>query len=125
MRRRQKGAGAGRWFLLGFLFLLLCGGLVAASAVGWVYRTASSAPPLSSLKQKNPGSLTEVLAADGTRLGFIQNDDLVTPVPANDMPKVLQEATVPNRGQALLQAHGLGLQGIIRAAVKNATEHKT
>jgi penicillin-binding protein 1A len=83
IRRRRRGAGPGRYVLLGFLVLLLCGALATATAIGWVVRTANSAKPLSSLTPTNPGSLTEVFAADGTRLGFIQNDDLVTPVAAS------------------------------------------
>jgi penicillin-binding protein 1A len=111
--------------LLGFLVVLMGAAIAGAAAIGWVYKTAASAPPLSSLKQRNPGSLTEVFAADGTRLGFIQSDDLVTPVPANEMPKALQQATVAIEDQRFYKHKGVDYEGIIRAAVKNATEHKT
>jgi penicillin-binding protein 1A len=125
MRRRRKGAGSGRWLMLGLLFLLSCGMIAGASALGWIYRTAASAPPLSSLKQKNPGSLSEVFASDGTRLGFIQNDDLVTPVPAKNFPKVLNDATVAIEDQRFYKHKGVDYEGIIRAAIKNAKSHKT
>ena len=102
------------------------GSVVAGAAVTWVLRTANSAPALSSYKQKNPGSLTEVFASDGkTRLGFIQSDDLVQPVAASQIPKVLKEATVAIEDERFYKHKGVDYEGIIRAAVKNATEHKT
>ena len=58
MRRRRKGAGPGRYFLLAFLVVLLAGALVASAAVGWVVKTANSAKPLSTYTPRNPGSLT-------------------------------------------------------------------
>jgi penicillin-binding protein 1A len=125
IRRRHRGAGPGRYVLLGFLVVLLCAALVGATVVGWVFRTASSAPPLSSLKQRNVGSLSEVFASDGTRLGFIQADDLVQNVPASDMPDVLRQATIAIEDQRFYKHTGVDYEGIIRAAVKNATSHKT
>jgi penicillin-binding protein 1A len=107
------------------LFVLVCAGIAGGTAVSWVYRTAASAPPLSSLKQKNPGALSEVFAADGTRLGFIQSDDLVTPVASNQFPKVLQDATVAIEDQRFYKHKGVDYEGIIRAAIKNAKSHET
>src|SRR3954454_23707519 len=124
MRRRRRGGGAGRWFLLGFVLLLLTGGIAGAAAAGWVYKAASEAPQLSTLKKRNPGALTEVLAADGTRLGWIQNDDLVRPVAANRLPKVLKDATIAIEDQRFYKHKGVDYEGIVRAAVKNATSHK-
>src|SRR4051794_28016229 len=126
LRRRKRTPHPGRWILLILCFVLLCAGLAGGTAVSWVYRTAASAPPLSSLKQKNPGALSEVFAADGkTRLGFIQNDDLVTPVASNDFPKVLQNATVAIEDQRFYKHKGVDYEGIVRAAIKNAKSHKT
>jgi penicillin-binding protein 1A len=123
-RRRRGGAGVGKWFLLGFILLLLCGVLAAAAGAGWIYRTASEAPDLSTLKIRNPGSLSEVFAADGTRLGFIQNDDLVTPVASGDFPQNLKDATVAIEDERFYKHKGVDYEGIVRAAVKNAKEHK-
>ncbi len=55
MRRRQQGAGAGRWVLLGVLVLLLCAACAVAGAVTWVLRAANSAPALSTLQTAQPG----------------------------------------------------------------------
>jgi penicillin-binding protein 1A len=126
MRRRRKGAGAGRWILLGCLVVLLSIGVAAASAVTWVLRAANSAPALSTLKQRNVGNLSEVFASDGkTRLGFIQSDDLVQQVASNQFPEVLEEATVAIEDERFYEHKGVDYEGIIRAAVKNATQHKT
>src|SRR3954471_22410389 len=95
MRRRKRAAHPGRWILLLILFVLLCAGIAGGTAVSWVYRSAAAAPPLSSLKHKNPGALSEDFAADGkTRLRFIQNDALVTPVAPDQFPKLLHAAAV-------------------------------
>jgi penicillin-binding protein 1A len=125
-RRRRRGAGPGRYFLLAFLFLLLCGTLTGAAAGGWVFRTATSAPPLSSLTLRDPGGLSVVFAADGkTRLGFIQSDDLVTQVSTKDIPDVLKEATVAIEDERFYDHKGVDYEGIVRAAVKNATSKET
>src|SRR3954449_587699 len=126
MRRRQTGAHYGRWILLAVLVVLLAGAGAAGAAVTWVLRTANSAPALSSYVPKNPGSLSEVFASDGkTRLGYIQSDDLVQPVAASQFPKVLNEATVAIEDERFYKHKGVDYEGIIRAAIKNATEHKT
>jgi penicillin-binding protein 1A len=122
MRRRRRGAGPGRYFLLAFLVLLLSGGVIAGAAVGWVVKTANSAKPLSEFTPRNLGALTEVYAADGkTRLGFIQNDDLVRPIAINELPDVLKQATVAIEDERFYKHRGVDYEGIIRAAVKNAT----
>ena len=123
--RRSRGPQWARFLFAGMLVVLL-GGLAAVGVVAaWVYKTASSAPPLTSLKQRNPGSLTEVFAADGTRLGFIQADDLVQPVNSQSIPESLKRATVAIEDQRFYNHQGVDYEGIIRAAYKNFTEHKT
>src|SRR4051794_2332128 len=126
MRRRHRGAHYGRWIVLAAVVVLLIGAAAAGAAVTWVLRTANSAPALSSYVPKNPGSLSEVFASDGkTRLGYIQSDDLVQPVAASQFPKVLNEATVAIEDERFYKHKGVDYEGIIRAAIKNATEHKT
>jgi penicillin-binding protein 1A len=126
MRRRQRGAHYGRWVLLAVFVVLLAGAGAAGAAVTWVLRTANSAPALSTYVPKNPGALSEVFASDGkTRLGYIQSDDLVQPVASKDFPTVLKQATVAIEDERFYKHKGVDYEGIIRAAVKNATEHKT
>ncbi len=102
--------------------VLLCGASIAGAGVTWVLRTANSAHALSTYTPRNPGSLTEVFASDGkTRLGWIQNDDLVRPVPSSSFPDVLKQATVAIEDERFYKHKGVDYEGIIRAAVKNAT----
>ena len=124
-RRRRSGGGASRWFLLGFLLLILGGVGVAAAAAGWVIRTANDGPTLSTYTPRDPGGLTKVLASDGTRLGFIQNDDLIETAAAKDFPEVLNQATVAIEDERFYKHTGVDYEGIIRAAYLNATSENT
>ncbi len=86
---------------------------------------ASSAPPLDSLKPRELGSQSEVRAADGTRLGFIQSNELRRPVLGNQIPKSLKDATVAIEDERYYHHKGVDYAGIVRAAVKNLSSHKT
>jgi penicillin-binding protein 1A len=102
--------------------LIAIGGL---SVVGWVVATAATAPEFSSLKERDPGSNTEVLAADGTRLGFIQADELSRPVTGEKLPKLLKDATVAIEDERFYRHQGVDYEGIIRAAVENFASRET
>ncbi len=100
-------------------------GIAGLSVVGWVVSTAASAPAITTLKERNPGSNTEVLAADGTRLGFISADELSRPVSGDDLPKVLRDATVAIEDERFYKHKGVDYEGIVRAAVKNFLNRET
>jgi penicillin-binding protein 1A len=100
-------------------------GIAGLSVVGWVVSTAASAPSISSLKERDPGANTEVLAADGTRLGFISADELSRPVSGDELPKVLKDATVAIEDERFYRHKGVDYEGVIRAAVKNFANKKT
>jgi penicillin-binding protein 1A len=107
------------------MVVLILVGVAGLSVVGWVVSTAASAPQLSALKERDPGASTEVIAADGTRLGFISADYLSRPVSMDRMPKTLQEATVAIEDERFYKHKGVDYEGIIRAAVKNFIKKKT
>ena len=86
---------------------------------------AASAPSLSSLKERDPGSNSEVLAADGSRLGFIQAYELRLPAAGNEFPKVLKDATVAIEDRRFYQHDGVDYEGVIRAGVQNLVNQKT
>ena len=75
LRRTHRG-GPRNKALLGLMVVVMVAGIGALAAVGYVVSIAASAPSLSSLKERDPGSNSEVLAADGSRLGFIQASEL-------------------------------------------------
>ncbi|MBE2317047.1 transglycosylase domain-containing protein [Solirubrobacter sp. CPCC 204708] len=110
---------------MAFLLLILLGVGTGLAAAGWVVRTANDGPELSTYTPRNPGGLTKVLAADGTRLGFIQNDELIEEVEAKDFPEVLNQATVAIEDERFYKHTGVDYEGIIRAAYTNATSENT
>src|SRR3954447_19446495 len=92
--RRRHGGGARNKALLAVLVVLTVVGMGGIAAVGYVVSIAASAPSLSSLKERDPGSNSEGLAADGSGLGFIQASELPLPAEGNEFPKLLKDATV-------------------------------
>jgi penicillin-binding protein 1A len=125
IRRRRRRSGGHKVLLSAVLVVIAVAGIIGGTLVGWVVNTAASAPPLASLKERNVGANTEILAADGTRLGFLQANDLSQPVAGKELPKVLKQATVAIEDQRFFEHKGVDYEGIIRAAVKNFVSHKT
>ena len=107
------------------MIVLIVIGIGGLSVVGWVVAVAASSPELSSLKPRDPGSNTEVLAADGTRLGFISADDLSRPVPGRRLPKVLRDATIAIEDERFYRHQGVDYESIVRAAVENFASRET
>jgi penicillin-binding protein 1A len=99
--------------------------LGAIGAVGYVFRTAHEETSLRQLKPIINGASSQVIAADGTRLGYIQSDELRSPVPSNQIPASLRNATVAIEDQRFYQHHGVDYTGIFRAAVKDITSGQT
>jgi penicillin-binding protein 1A len=93
--------------------------LGAVVAIGYVLSVAQSAPGLDSLAPKLAGASSQVFAANGTRLGFIQSDVLRSPITTAQMPKVLRNATVAIEDQRFYKNDGVDLTGIFRSAVKD------
>jgi penicillin-binding protein 1A len=91
------------------------------AAVGYVLSVARSAPAIRTLHPILGGGSSQVFAADGTRLGFIQSDELRTPVSWGEIPGDLKNATVAIEDQRFYQNNGVDLTGIFRAAVKDIT----
>jgi penicillin-binding protein 1A len=120
-RRRHNRAGPTRFLLAGggVLVLALIVGVVAA--VGYVLHIADGAPQIAKLHQIIGGGSSQVYAADGTRLGFIQSDQLRTPVSWNEIPADLRNATVAIEDQRFYKNNGVDVTGIFRAAVKDVT----
>jgi len=97
-------------------------GVVAA--VAYVLNVAQSAPAIGSLHPIIGGGSSQVYAADGTRLGFIQADELRTPITWSQIPANLRNATVAIEDQRFYKNNGIDLTGIFRAAVKDVTHGK-
>ncbi len=123
-RRRHNRAGPTRFLLIGGGVIVtgLIVGVIAA--VGYVLNVAQSAPAIGSLHPIIDGGSSQVYAADGTRLGFIQSDQLRSPVKWNEIPANLRNATVAIEDQRFYKNNGIDLTGIFRAAVKDVTHGK-
>ena len=123
-RRRQHGGGLAKALLAGAVvgIVAILGGL---SLVLYVVHVAATAPPLASLKPKEPGENSIVYAADGQRLGVIQADELRRHVQGDQCPEVFREATVAIEDQRFYKHKGVDYEGVVRAAVKTASKGET
>src|SRR3954451_14633891 len=120
-RRRQRGGGASSKALLAASVVGIACILAGLSLVLSAGPAASRAPPLASLKAKEPGENSIVYAADGQRLGVIQADGLRRHVHGAHGPTALQHATVAIEDQRFYKHKGVDYEGVVRAAVKNVT----
>ena len=124
-RRRRHKSRMPRVLIGSTLALVVACGIAGGAVVGWVLNTAASSPPLATLKERDVGANTAIFAADGTRLGFLQADDLSQPVPGEMLPRVLKNATVAIEDERFFAHKGVDYEGIVRAAVKNFASRET
>jgi penicillin-binding protein 1A len=117
-RRHRRGDGARAVFVLGgILATVLSVGVIAA--VAYVAHVVADTPGLSSRHATVGGGTSQVFAADGTSLGFIQSDELRTPVGWSEIPTDLKHATVAIEDQRFYKDDGIDPTGIARAAIKD------
>ncbi len=89
------------------------------AAVAFVAHVADGTRALSSRHASIGGGTSEVYAADGSRLGAIQSDELRTPVGWSEIPAALKNATVSIEDQRFYKDDGIDVTGIFRAAIKD------
>jgi penicillin-binding protein 1A len=111
--------------LLALGVVLAIAGIAGLSAVGYVVSIAASAPPLDSLKPRDPGGFSLVLDRNGHRLGVIQARDLRKEIPADRIPQNIKDATVAIEDARFYKHKGVDYMGVIRAAIKNLESGKT
>ncbi len=121
-KRRHSRRGGTRVLvvLAGVLTTTLAIGVIAA--VAYVLHVAQSAPALDTLHPLLSEGSSQVFAADGTRLGFIESDELRSPVGWSEIPGYVKNATVAIEDQRFYKNDGVDLTGIFRAAIKDLTE---
>src|ERR671916_39635 len=93
-RRGRRRRGGATKFAFGFGVLALIAAIGLMSVAGYVIAVAATAPDLSELKPADKGSNSVIFAADGSRLGYVQSDEIRTPIPIGDMPRSLRNAVV-------------------------------
>jgi penicillin-binding protein 1A len=102
--------------------LLVLGSMLALGVLGfglWAMSVAADAPPIEELQPVDVGENSIVFAADGTKLGYIQSDTARTPVPLDQIPDDLQQATVAIEDARFYDHHGVDVEGVVRAAFSN------
>ena len=124
--RKRRGKGrVGRKLLVAFAVLVTIGLIGAASVVGYIVSIAATAPDINDLKPIDKGASSEIFAADGSRLGYVQSSEIRTPVQWNDMPVEMRQATVAIEDKRFYEHHGVDYEGVVRAGWKNLTSGKT
>src|SRR4051795_4430481 len=125
VRRRRGHGNVRKRAFLGFALVLSLLALAALSAVGWFIAVAASAPDIKDLKASDKGTNSVVYAADGSLLGYVQSDQIRTPIQWGDMPLPIRQATVAIEDKRFYEHGGVDFEGIVRAGVKNITSGKT
>jgi penicillin-binding protein 1A len=124
--RRRRGRGRPRNYILLILGVLF--GTVAIamlSVVGYIVATSAQAPDLDELKPIDKGTSSVIYAADGSRLGYVQSDEIRTPVSLRKMPRHLRHATVAIEDRRFYEHKGVDYEAIVRAGIRNLRSGKT
>src|SRR3954466_432279 len=124
-RRRRRNGGRSSKTMLRLGVLGMAVAVAVLSVMGYVLAVAATAPDLSELKPRNKGETSVIYAADGSRLGFVQSDEIRTPIPWQDMTPALRHATVAIEDERFYRHKGIDYGSIIRAGVKNLESGKT
>jgi penicillin-binding protein 1A len=118
-QRRRHHRGPSR--ILFVALIVLASGLFlgAVGAVAYVIVVVNSTQGLAGRHPIVEGASSQVFAADGTRLGFIQSNELRSPILWAQIPANLSNATVAIEDQRFYQDDGIDPTGIFRAAIKD------
>ncbi len=122
-KRRARRGKKHRPLAIGAVVLLTLALISGFSAVGYVMVIAAEAPDLG--KPVNRGLTSAVYADNGQLLGYIQADEISTPVAWKLLPQDCKDATVSIEDQRFYQHGGVDYTSIVRAAVRNTTSGKT
>ena len=99
--------------------------VVLLSLTGYVLAIAATAPDLSELKPQDKGETSVIYAADGSRLGFVQSDEIRTPIPWDEMTRDLRDASVAIEDERFYEHKGVDYSAIVRAGVRNLESGET
>ena len=94
-------------------------------AVGYVAAVAATAPDLDELRAIDKGENSVIFAADGSRLGYVQSDEIRTPITWERMPRDLRGAVVAIEDENFWKHTGVDYGAIVRAGVRNISSGKT
>ena len=109
---------------LGFGLVAMVVAIAVMSVAGYVIAVAATGPDLRELKPVDKGESSVIFAADGSRLGYVQSDEIRTPVDWSDMPKHVRRAAVAIEDERFYEHKGVDYSAIVRAGVKNIESGK-
>jgi penicillin-binding protein 1A len=92
-------------------------GVSAAAAAVWVIDVADDEPALGHQTPVRLGMPSEILAADGSRLGYVSSDTIREPIAGRRIPPALGDATVAIEDRNFYDHGALDYAAIARAAV--------
>jgi penicillin-binding protein 1A len=118
-QRRRRRASRGKPLFVGLTVIGIVAAIAAMSVAGYVIAVAASAPALSELKPNDKGESSVIYAADGSRLGYVQSDEIRTPIDWDQMPADLRDATVAIEDENFYKHGGVDYGAIVRAGIKN------
>jgi len=119
-RRHRRRNG----FLIALGIVAITVVLAVLALVGYVLAVASSGPELSELKPVDKGETSVIFDNEGHRLGYVQSDEIRTPVSWEEMPKHLRDAVVAIEDERFYDHKGVDYSAIIRAGIKNLESGK-
>jgi penicillin-binding protein 1A len=119
-RRRRRGGGGTRLLVIALTGTVAALVIAVVAAVAYVVHVADEAPAVASLPSLLSYGPSQVIASDGTRLGFINSDILRSPIGWEAIPANVRNATVAIEDQRFYKHHGVDFTGIFRAAIKDA-----
>ena len=125
LRRRGRRARSRSGVLLTLVVAVVSIAVAALSVVGYIVAVAATAPGLSELKPYDKGATSVIFAADGSRLGYVQSDEVRTPIPGSQMPLHLRRATVAIEDERFFEHRGVDLEAIVRAGIANLESGRT
>ncbi len=123
-QRKRRRTHSGKPVFVGFAVIGTIVAIAALSAAGYVIAIAASAPALSELKPNDKGESSVIYAADGSRLGYVQSDEIRTPIDWDEMPEQLRSATVAIEDENFYKHGGVDYGAIVRAGIKNLESGK-
>ena len=124
-RRHRRHRGPRSRILLGLGSIVLLAVVGVLGVVGYVTGVAATAPAIDTLKPIDKGRTSVILAADGSRLGYVTSDEIRTPVRWGDMPRSIRQGVIAIEDENFYKHKGVDFNAIVRAGVRNVEEGKT
>jgi len=124
-RSRRRRTPIGRRASLGLGVIGALASLFALVAVGYVAAVAATAPTIDELKPIDKGQNSVIYATDGSRLGYVQSDEIRTPITWSRMPRNVRNAVVAIEDENFWRHEGVDYAAIVRAGVSNLSSGRT